>query len=474
MWRHHWKLATLTAGTATSIYVTNALWDSNTSCIVHGQASGRNSPHKTATLEATGAATDLQLKSVQILFRHGTRTPFNDLSPLLTDHPWEARFLSAGVPYATIDHAVVDLSTGSVKHKPKEGAHGKSRLLGGMPAVALTDLGRDEAYTLGRTLKKRYIQQMKFVNGKFDAQELYIRSTDRERTIETMANVLAGMFGRSSFTPDSPAVIQVEDWSRETLHPNYHYCPYLGYVQNQVVLQQNGALEKDEQREARLEIQKLIGYSERAVKLIGPLPILLFRDNLDARRRLGLPRPAKLLPLEEKIDKLATELFQQCLVEGEAQLGTLRLHSGPTLNLLSDNMQKSKNNDICRNPMMHLFSCHDQTLLPLLVILGCYDGQWPPPASSLALELYEDHKGCHFVQILYCGKEMVLEGYQGTMIPYKEFYKKMEPYILDMESQEYRDLCTEMTSKVFKPEDLKIPDISSRQSKKILNSNKIN
>ena len=36
-----------------------------------------------------------------------------------------------------------------------------------------------------------------------------------------------------------------------------------------------------------------------------------------------------------------------------------------------------------------LYSAHDTTLMPLLLAMGAFDGEWPPFAADVAFELYE-------------------------------------------------------------------------------------
>ena len=57
-------------------------------------------------------------------------------------------------------------------------------------------------------------------------------------------------------------------------------------------------------------------------------------------------------------------------------------------------------------PKFVLFSGHDLTLTPLLVILGINDGKWPPFAARLIIELHKYTNSTHpayFIRILYNG-----------------------------------------------------------------------
>lgn len=63
-----------------------------------------------------------------------------------------------------------------------------------------------------------------------------------------------------------------------------------------------------------------------------------------------------------------------------------------------------------RTPKIVLYSGHDLTLTSLLFVLGLFDGIWPPYASRVALELYEDVDALNsdrfFLKFLYNGRDV--------------------------------------------------------------------
>ena len=58
----------------------------------------------------------------------------------------------------------------------------------------LSNVGKRMLYLLGVSLRKRYINDYKLVSSKYDSNEIYIRSTDVNRTIESMECLLQGFF----------------------------------------------------------------------------------------------------------------------------------------------------------------------------------------------------------------------------------------------------------------------------------------
>ena len=79
---------------------------------------------------------------------------------------------------------------------------------------------------------------------------------------------------------------------------------------------------------------------------------------------------------------------------------------------------------------MYLYSGHDTTLLPLLHVFDIFDGDWPPFAANITLELYENkEKNEHFVQTLYEGEPQLVAGCSSTMCPLSEFQAAVDKYI---------------------------------------------
>jgi len=89
---------------------------------------------------------------------------------------------------------------------------------------------------------------------------------------------------------------------------------------------------------------------------------------------------------------------------------------------------------------MQLLSCHDTTLIPLLLCLRIYDGQWPPFIANLIIELYKEKNSNNlFTRVLYNGEVQNLKLTEASccetneytrigLLPYDDFVKFLDKY----------------------------------------------
>lgn len=137
------------------------------------------------------------------------------------------------------------------------------------------------------------------------------------------------------------------------------------------------------------------------------------RDLLVALDAHGLKQPSQELDqLRDRLDRLGGLQIGALLKGGGGwanQVETSRLAIGKLLSEILDRLETRAARHR-HDPSLYLLSAHDTSIVPLLTALGVYDGNWPPYASYISFELWEEgptDKSEHpqfSVRILFNGK----------------------------------------------------------------------
>ncbi|CAH1789699.1 unnamed protein product [Owenia fusiformis] len=367
----------------------------------------------------------LKLRNVQIFFRHGARTPLKFI-PGVEEAFWDARFLMGSLPHADIEYEVHNIHGGG-RQPPQdlESHYAKTRFKGGCIAGQLTQLGQSQMVDLGRSIGKKYLKSLD-LNPEYSAsseQDIFIRSTNINRTILSAKCVVAGMFGCNNVK--DPLKILVSKRATEILYPNQHHCHLLKAVWTA------GWVDFDKLagfKDDRLSVQSALGFTDDI-----NVNICDCRDVLVARQAHGLALPKQLAPVMSVIEDRATQMITvaTCGLESERQ-STVPLTGGPMVYLVLHHMDsvvmnKSDSKKMC------LYSCHDSSLIPLLEAIGSFDNKWPPYAASVTFELYEDDNGEFWVRTLYLDEEIKVRNCDSAIVTLDKFHDEVNAYAMSPE-----------------------------------------
>ncbi|XP_004866844.1 testicular acid phosphatase isoform X2 [Heterocephalus glaber] len=247
----------------------------------------------------------------------------------------------------------------------------------------LTEEGVQQQLELGRFLRRRY---KAYLSPEYRREEVYIRSTDFDRTLESAQAILAGLF------PEASPRSSEADWRPIPVHTvpvaedkllrfPMRSCPRY----QELLRESTEAAEYQEALEGWTDfLSRLSNFT--GLTLVGePLrKAWKVLDTLICQRAHGLALPPWASP-----DVLRT-LGQISALDIRAHVGPPRaaekaqLTGGILLDAILANFSRVQSLGL---PLkMVMYSAHDSTLLALYGALGLYDGHTPPYAACLGFE----------------------------------------------------------------------------------------
>ncbi|XP_029434206.1 lysophosphatidic acid phosphatase type 6 isoform X4 [Rhinatrema bivittatum] len=375
---------------------------------------------------------EYELKLVQVIFRHGARTPLKPI-PHKEQVEWPPTLLD--IPLHTqFDYKVTDLSGGPRPTSPIEKRYREHKLKGGTFPGQLTTVGMQQMFELGARLRRTYVEEFGFLSPSLNPAEVFVRSTNIVRNLESTRCLLAGLFQQQQ--QNGPVAILTCDLNTEILFPNYHGCLGLKHLSSNKMLH---AYSQPEISEELQKLQQKMGLEEEKIKEVD---FFLLLDNLLAEEAHGLAGSLVLKDMLQQIEQRAIDIIFYVLEPDEREV--LQLSVGPFLYILQDNMLQTANGSSAttKSRKLFLYAVHDTTLIPLLTALGIFDNKWPPYAADLVLELYQhQYSKMWFVRLCYKGEEQVLKGCRTALCTLDEFLNRISAYALSPD--EYSTLCTQ-------------------------------
>jgi acid phosphatase len=362
----------------------------------------------------------LTLQLVQILLRHGERSPVS------------ARFQNAGLapfwPYcsvtrslmsSTMDPDAKDWSPMKWRRRLETFGHDDGPVIASGPggqvdAICdlgqLTDEGRRSTHALGRRLRKLYVEQLAFMPDMLqDADMIYLRATPIPRALESLQETFWGMYPSScraeSFPP--PTIITRVP-ADETLFPNDGNCRRFAHLSRafaeRTAQRWNNTPEMDY---VDGKIGKWMPDTSKRVAVDSHPRLSGIMDTINSTLAHG---PATRLP-KEFYDKKSREIIERIGVEewfsgytesreyrmlgigglmGDVvsrMVGSVEGRGNDGLEEVADESARGRGGE--RAIKMGLSGCHDTTLAAVLVSLGAFGEEgWPPYTSHIALEMF--------------------------------------------------------------------------------------
>lgn len=367
---------------------------------------------------------ELKLQLVQVLLRHGERTPVT------------ARFANTGLPafwpYCSVVRqlrsAILDENHSSSASSPFTELAWKRRLetfgtKDDSPVVAtgpkgelddvcdmgtLTDVGRQTTLQLGKRLRGLYVDQLGFLPAKIhDADSLYLRATPIPRALESLQQAFHGLYPPAARAEDFPApTILTRTPGDETLFPNDGNCRRLAALSRAFAQRTadrwNGS---DDLAYASKKIGKWMPDEDQRVAVDSRPRLSGIMDTINATDAHGpgtkLPREFYDPRLRGIIDKIAVEEWYAGYKESQEYrtLGIGGLLGDVVARMVGSaertpadggyEVSQTLNRATTAPIRFGMSGCHDTTLAGVLSSLGAFEGEkWPPFTSHVAIELF--------------------------------------------------------------------------------------
>jgi acid phosphatase len=362
----------------------------------------------------------LRLQLVQILLRHGERSPVS------------ARFQNAGLgafwPYCAIARQMVSSTYEADESKwtplqwrrrletfgSDDGPVLASGRQGEVDAICnlgeLTDKGRETTWDLGRRLRRLYVDQLRFMPSTIaDADMIYLRATPIPRALESLQQAFWGMYPSSARASSFPPItIVTRAPADETLFPNDGNCRRFAQLSRAFAQRTadrwNSTNEMDYLNKL---ISKWMPENSKRVAVDSHPRLSGIMDTINSTLAHG---PETRLPREfydpkgrEIIDRISVEEWYSGYQESQ-EYRTLGIGGlmGDIVSRMVGSVEKNGadgSSEIVGKAgvgrggetaiKMALSGCHDTTLASVLASLGAFEGEvWPPYTSHIALELF--------------------------------------------------------------------------------------
>ncbi|XP_006824816.1 lysophosphatidic acid phosphatase type 6-like, partial [Saccoglossus kowalevskii] len=188
---------------------------------------------------------------------------------------WDKETLFSGGEGLLAHYVVKGLDGGAMPESRLDAVYREVLFKGGTFAGQLTTKGKQQMHALGGVYKKYYIDTLQFLDPKFTPEHIYIRSTNVNRTIESAACVLAGMFGNHIKKKD-PVSILVASSTDEILYPNAYFCNRFAAI-NKNLWNDNDTMPG--MRHSRRQLQDMLGIPQNE-----RLDIVKLRDVLACQK----------------------------------------------------------------------------------------------------------------------------------------------------------------------------------------------
>uniref|UniRef100_H0XD33 acid phosphatase n=1 Tax=Otolemur garnettii TaxID=30611 RepID=H0XD33_OTOGA len=263
----------------------------------------------------------------------------------------------------------------------------------------LTQVGMEQHYELGKYIRKRY---KNFLNDSYKHEQVYIRSTDVDRTLMSAMANLAALFppeGISIWNPSllwQPIPVHTVSLPEDRLlHLPFRNCPQFQELERETLESEEFQKRLHPYKDFIETLPKLSGFHGHQ-DLLGIWSKIYDPLYCESVHNFTLPSWAT----KDTMTKLRelSELSLLSLYGIHKQKEKSRHQTGVLVKEILNHMKSATQAASYRKLIM--YSGHDTTVSGLQMALDVYNGMLPPYASCHFMELYLD-KGQYFLEMYY-------------------------------------------------------------------------
>ncbi|XP_065372417.1 prostatic acid phosphatase isoform X3 [Calliphora vicina] len=315
----------------------------------------------TSSMDVNSQATAVDLKGklvfAHVLYRHGDRTP---IEPYPTD-PWR-----------------------DLKYWPTGWGQ-------------LTNIGKQQHYHLGQWLRKRYSS---LLSDTYNKDEIYVRSTDVDRTLMSALSNLAGLYEPIKKDVWDPAIhwqpipVHTQPEKTDAVLAGKAACPAFEYALS--ALKDSPEMQTLNDRYAYLYnyLSKYAGIKIDSLEAVQRINNTFFIEELYNKT---LPEWTK--KVYPSTDMTYISDFTFSINTYTRQMA--RLKTGPLIKEMLERFVDKSKGKLNPNRSLWVYSAHDTTVANVLNTLKLYDVHSPPYIACIMLELRLDDKLQPYVSIFY-------------------------------------------------------------------------
>ncbi|ORX96887.1 phosphoglycerate mutase-like protein [Basidiobolus meristosporus CBS 931.73] len=384
---------------------------------------------------------DMELKHVQVIVRHGDRTPISILPQQAehnvfwncTDETPEYNHLKL---YGSNSNEIYNQILDNAAFNP----YAKEYLLGTCMTGQLTPKGMRQKEHVGKELRKIYVDKLgylpKSLNKRNLKKSIFVRHTEKTRTKHTAISLVSGLYPSNKLKGKLAIPFYTLPEHIETMLSQPGQCPRLSKIQKDMLNEPSyneywdGQQETKKKMDAILQTENTPAYQTKS--------LVRYMDEFRPLACNNFPLPCNL---NNKSECITNEMAVQSYVGNDFE-ATWTMRDSPLaaeanrlgIGLFLSELRQSILDSIkdCKKTpaKMEIFSGHDTTVQPLLGVLKAEDFRWPPYASNLIVEVWQEKRSDKaYIRILFNGEVLKSPVCDFSLCPLETFMKLADQYI---------------------------------------------